>query len=121
MKELSLEKADYGSSVIAGSPDGKWIAAVYEKRIALVSVADGREMASLTAEKLGVSQVAFSADSQFLAIGAADDKQVLVSLWDVSTAKKLHEWGWELGKDRTPNVEALAFSPDGSEARCCRP
>ena len=115
MQEQPLEKLEFATSVIAASPNGKWIAVAYEKgRIALVSVADGKEIASLPIGKVTISQVAFSVDSQLLAVGAADDKKVRVSLWNVATANEVHQWDWELGRDPHSKVEALVFSPNGS-------
>ncbi len=114
MQEFPLEKLEYASSVIGASPDGKWIAVAYEKgRVALVTVADGKEVASVALGKVATSHVAFSADSQLLAIGGSDEKQVHVSVWSIATAKELHRWEWDLGKDPHSSVEALAFSPDG--------
>jgi WD40 repeat protein/beta-lactamase regulating signal transducer with metallopeptidase domain len=114
MQGFPLEKLEYATSVIGASPDGKWIAVAYEKgRVELVTVADGKKVASLTLGKVTASQVAFSSDSQLLAIGGSDEKQVHVSVWSIATAKELHRWEWDLGKDPHSNVEALAFSPDG--------
>ena len=115
MQESPLEKLKYATSVIGASPNGKWIAVAYEKgRVALVTVADGKEVASLALGKVAPSQVAFSTDSQLLAIGGSDEKQVHVSVWDIATAKEHHRWEWDLGKDPNSSVQALAFSPDGS-------
>ncbi len=47
----------------------------YEKgRVALITVADGKEVASLALGKVATSQVAFSSDSQLLAIGGSDER-----------------------------------------------
>lgn len=114
MQESPLEKLEYATSVIGASHDGKWIAVAYEKgRVALVTVADGKEVASLALGKVAPSQVVFSSDSKWLAIGGSDTKQMHVSVWSIATAKEHHRWEWGLGKDPNSNVEALAFSPDG--------
>ncbi len=74
----------------------------------------GQEIVSIPMSTTSPSQVAFSADSQMLAIGGANDKNVVVSVWNLHANEETHRWEWELGHDPHSRVEAISFSPNGT-------
>lgn len=91
---------NYTSDVVF-SPDGsKVVAGATDNHLYVLDAKNGSEIGQLV-------------DSKLLAIGAADERQVRVSVWEVAMATEVCHWEWGLGKDPHSNIEALAFSSDG--------
>ncbi len=85
------------------SPNGKVFALVAGRVVSVHSVADGKELRRLTGHKEGIHSLAFSADSNSLAVGSRT-----VQVWDVTTGK-------ERGSCETipGGLPLVALSPDG--------
>ncbi len=112
--ELPLENCEYASCVIAASPDGKWLAVVYESgRVSVVAAETGKEHCTFAIQGAKYEQLAFSADNTKLAAGGERGNDVQVVIWDLATQKLMHRWDWAKGKDPHSGVEALVFSPTG--------
>ncbi len=70
--------------------------------------ADGKELATLTGHKYGVSCVTFSPDGKLLASAGSTNNTDTIMLWDVATGKQRATFsGHQFG------TVSVAFSPDG--------
>jgi WD40 repeat protein len=90
------------------SPDGKYIVASFDNKIALWDVTSGAQIRSFEGHKSNVWDVIFSPDMKYLASCSVDDKTV--RLWDFSSGNEIR---------RFPEVQGhpsrVCFSADGSQ------
>ncbi len=87
------------------SPDGRWIAAASGTRLWAYNARTGEVAARLSLPRKYYQDIAFTADSRFLA-GVSNEKTVKV--YDTASWKLCHELAWEIGQ-----LKSVAFSPDG--------
>ena len=100
---------------LACSPDGKAIASCglttgshnYDYTIRLWDVATGKQLPTTQGSNLPLESVAISPDGSKVATARVDEG---VSIWDVSSGKRLHDWHQ---RDQGRNFVHVAFSPDG--------
>ncbi len=114
LKQLPLPAGIAGSSVIAISPEGSWIA--FADDGGTVHLVDARrqvEVRQLKSETTDYSQLAFSPDGRLLAAGGTHGTDVTLHLWRTEDGGLEREWNWPKGKDPHSHVEDLAFTPDG--------
>src|SRR5262249_32741374 len=87
------------------SSDGRWIAACFEKQIAIWETATGRNVQKFVGHKDTVWSVAISPDVKYLLSGSEDNT---VRLWDITTGQEIRRYpGERLGRD-------VVFSPNGT-------
>lgn len=102
----SLPPAPGRISVLAASPDGRWLAAViWPRTISLCDLTRSQWSAPLRATSGIVGPISFSPDSRYMATGGDDN---LVTVWnaaDLSPAAVL--------RGHRAEIKALTFSPDG--------
>ena len=91
---------------IVFSPDGRILAVVTEKTIALLDTESWRPVGRPIDDE--ADAIAFSPDGQSLAAGVGNT----VSLWNVRRREQVREWS--TGAFRTFAVTDLAFTPDGA-------
>ena len=114
-KQLPLPSGSRASAVVTISPDGKWIAFVDDAHsVHLVNSTSGEELRALSVDKMGFTELRFSPDSQMLAGGGSAEDQVQVVIWSVNDGTQKHLFHWDKGRDPHSEVEALAFTPDGT-------
>jgi WD40 repeat protein len=102
-----VESPDVDVYSVAFSPDGKTLASgAGDGTIKMWSMADGRELRTLSSNSEQVYSVAFSPDGKALASGLGDHT---IRLWDVNTGKEIRTLS---GHDF--EVRSVAFSPDGN-------
>ncbi|MBD2544930.1 serine/threonine-protein kinase [Planktothricoides raciborskii] len=95
-------------SSIAISPDGKILVSStnsYGGNIKIWDLSSGLLLATLNAQQVGVSVVAISPDSQFLASGGYDGT---IQLWNLALGEEIGTFSGHLGR-----VFSVAFSPNG--------
>ncbi len=103
VRELSNERVS--ASILAPSPDGKWLAAATAKKLHIWDLATGKVAHEITSHTKPISGLAFSADSKWLASSAGDDP---IRLWDAAAGKMIREW-----QANQEGCAGLAFSPTG--------
>jgi WD40 repeat protein/tetratricopeptide (TPR) repeat protein len=122
LEGLSDDESLDGSLVTRFSPDGQLIAAANGRSVRLWDAATGRLVREVSAgEKDRVTSVAFSpSDNRLLAVGYGGPAGVsYVALWDIDTAAEQARLTGATdlpdyqAQERTWQVGALAFSPDG--------
>ena len=106
-ERLTLGKNIGGTSVLAVSPDGKYVAWGNAGKLSLYEIKTQREARSLSARG-AVDSVAFSADSTSLATAHGDGR---VRLWEVATGKLVREI--HAGQNTATASQSVAFSRDG--------
>lgn len=128
-KALHIFQEESSFSAIAVSPDGSWVAAGTARfpfgysgidisklgpkgHVFLWQLVDPKLNYSINAHNDDISELAFSPDSQTLAVAASTDKG---SLWQVQTSEPIHFFQRQL-KDRLVggNMRSVSFSPDGT-------
>lgn len=87
------------------SPDGKTLAFGADS-VRLFDIATRKVRATLPLEKVAIFSLAFSPDSQMLAVGNMHGK---LTLWNARTGKLLNSWQ----SNRNYSIDHIAFSPDG--------
>jgi WD40 repeat protein len=103
-KPLSIIKQDKSATLVAFSPNGRYLAAGGQDNTAhIFDTRNGKEIAR-SLHKGPILSLAFSLDSQYLASGSNDNT---VRIWQVASNKELQSWKLEGA------VAAVAFSPDG--------
>ncbi len=105
---LELSNYGYGYTIVAYSPDGRYIAGA-GTHVQVWDAIDGRPVLGVNPQDtygLDVRSITFSPNSDILAFGLKDGS---VELWSVQDAKRLRVLS---GAGYNP-VHALAFSPDG--------
>jgi WD40 repeat protein len=114
-EQLPLPQGVRATGVVALAPDGATVA--YEDdagKVRLVDVASGEERRVLEMRDAQFSQLVFSPDGAQLAGGGTVRDGVQVVVWNLANGEVVHQWDWPKGRDPHSEVEALAFSPDGS-------
>lgn len=91
------------------SPDGRTLATCAGYSILLWDMETRQLRRRIKAGRAIVRQLAFHPDGKLLASGS--DTPV-VTLWDVSTGRKVNSYDWGIGKQ----ILSLAFAPDGMTA-----
>jgi WD40 repeat protein len=103
--------AEIQQDKIAWSPNGKYIASTgtnYDSKVHIWNPDTGDLVADYNINY--VDQLAWSPDSQFLAIAVQlDNTYSEVQIWKVGTGQKV----WTLNNDVPDNRDAFAWSPDG--------
>ncbi|MBY0230014.1 MAG: hypothetical protein K2W96_12090 [Gemmataceae bacterium] len=87
------------------SPDARWIALSSETRLWAYEAATGEVVAKLSLPSKHYQDIAFTADSRFL---AAVSNEATVKAYDTSSWTLRHELAWGIGP-----LKSLAFSRDG--------
>jgi WD40 repeat protein len=103
LEPLSIDSGRRGTSAVAFSPDGKFLATTYEAEAAIWDLAARKELRRFKAKESGVSCPVFSRDGKLLAVGDGN----AVTVWDVATGECCHDLG------HTYAVDGIAFAPDG--------
>lgn len=104
-----LEKSNPGEVLGARfSPDGTQIATTHsgDGNLRVWSVADGHLLYALTRAEMGITALAWSADSARIAIGSAAGT---IEIWDAQQRTPTHTIAAHSGQ-----VAVLSFSPDGA-------
>src|SRR5205085_1602783 len=96
----------YGSFMVAFTPDSKTLATVGHRDVRFWRVADGQEYARTKGVDLFTNAIAFSPNGKILATTEMYESGV-VHLWDVATGSLKSE-----SAAQTTRPDALAFSPD---------
>ncbi|QDT09445.1 translocation protein TolB [Planctomycetes bacterium K23_9] len=113
LEQMPVPGAVLGTSVVAASHDGKWLAHVDQKdMVYLIDKASGKEVRKWKSTHGGCETLAFSHDGQLLAGGGAGDK-VQVSVWEIASGKCTSHWLWPKGKDSNSGIQEIEFSRDG--------
>lgn len=106
--------ADANATLVAFSPDGRWMAVGFADgigKVRLVALESGQPVAVV--DMPSPTSLAFSPDSRFLAVGAKG----VVAVWDVSqedfSAGAWYAWLEGANQDNSEPIGDLAFSPDG--------
>ncbi|MBL8814749.1 MAG: hypothetical protein JNL58_01875 [Planctomyces sp.] len=92
-----------GINAISFSPDGSLLAIAEKKDVHLRNAQTGDLIGSFDLETPYTTSLAFSPDSQYLAVGTSNE----IQLWHVAHARR--EWT----KPEISSIDCLAFSPDG--------
>jgi WD40 repeat protein/MinD-like ATPase involved in chromosome partitioning or flagellar assembly len=104
---LAKTRGPQTSATIAFSPDGKWIAsAAVAQPVTLIRFPPTEKSPDAS---VGYSAVAFSPDSQTIAVGGRNGS---LNVLDVNTRKTV--WQWENNEPNSAWVDAVAFSPNGN-------
>jgi WD40 repeat protein len=98
-------EAEEQATLLALSPDGKFLAFSDSKEVGLWQTDSTQEPILLGRHEVGVSVLAFSPDGK---LAAAGDEAGGVKVWDTTTRGELSTF-----KGHKDAVTALAFSPDG--------
>lgn len=102
-REFSNERVS--ASILAASPDGKWLAAATARKLHIWDLATGKIAHEITSHRKPISGMAFSADSKWLATSAGDDP---IRLWHAADGTMIREW-----QGNQDGCAGLAFSPTG--------
>ncbi len=114
-RQLPLPSGIRASSVVTISPDGKLIAYVDDNsNVHLVDARTGDQRQVMSVDKMELSVLRFSANSSILACGGSLGDQVQVVVWNVADGKQQQLFHWDKGRDPHSQVEALAFTPNGT-------
>lgn len=103
---MAITHSGTGSSALAFSPDGRWLAAAQDG-VEVRRVADGTLMGTISNAFGGVMSLAFSPDSLQLASGDDNGVVCVHNIWDASLA-----WDLAVGGD----VTGVAYGPGGTLA-----
>ena len=113
--QLPLPMGTRASAVVTISPDGKMIAYVDDNSVVhLVDAKSDVQHQVISVDEMGISDLRFSPNSQSLAGGGTSGDQVQVVVWNVTDGKQQCLFKWDKGRDPYSDVEALAFTPDGT-------
>lgn len=110
---LNFEDGDHGGTVIAFSPDGKFVASEYNNGMILWDVETRKLIdfpkgySRVNWHKDTVRDVAFSPDGKLLATGSDD---LTIRLWDMENREYLDVIK---SSGRDFSISSIAFSPDG--------
>ena len=107
-----LEMPTGGTTVVAFSPNGQWLATAGPTELSFWRVGAWEKQSTLRRAAID-GAVAFSPDSRLLAVTTAGSK---VQLIDVKSARSLATLSTN---DDPASVRWLAFSPDGSQLAVC--
>jgi WD40 repeat protein/serine/threonine protein kinase len=102
---LHADPPSFGVEIVEFSPDGALIATASHDDVCLWNVESGSQLGAPFEHEGSVEDVAFSADSRYLATGTFDG---VVRIWDVKTKSP---WGEALRHEG--EIQTVAFSPDG--------
>jgi WD40 repeat protein len=96
-------RLNYGR--LAWSPDGRFLAAASGIHLTILGAAKGEVLASLRLKIKYYQDIAFTADSRFL---AAVSNEKTVKVYETATWSLSQELAWDIGK-----LACITFSPDG--------
>lgn len=95
-----------GWTIVAFSPDGKWLAATMGRTIQLREAASGRDTLRLNTGQRNIWSLVFSPDSQRLASASLEGT---VKVWNTANGKELIA----RSESNPLAIRGVAFSPDG--------
>ena len=114
IKQIPVPDAVLGTSVVAASHDGRWIAHMDQQDVVhLIDKATGKKVRQWKSIHGGCGSLAFSHDNVHLAGAGGAGKNLHLSLWRVKTGECVRHWLWPKGKDSYSSVNEIAFTRDG--------
>ncbi len=87
------------------SPNSRWLVAACDQHLNIFDAMTGALLVHLTLDRKYYQDMAFTADSRFLATVSYEQT---VKVYETATWSLRHELAWSIGK-----LACIAFSPDG--------
>lgn len=118
LEEVKLIAVDEGiraSGQCAMSGDGKHLAFTDTKTgIHLVDVETGNIVQSIEEpDSASFGRIMFNKTGSQLAVGFLNDAEVCLSVWDIESSERTHQWSWPRDNTKRVQINDLSFSDDG--------